>query len=165
MNDEDFEHQKKRIQTLTERWVKPLGMNWGRLHIVYERDSGVFQELRQKFCDTSHDRGGRGLAFCTSDWRYAESTIYWNMFMVFGLDDDELEEFYVHELMHVFLSEMREDGISHEERVATSLAKAFIWFRDSLIEQGAVEPPAVKKPNRRRRDHVDPAMLNPIKTT
>jgi hypothetical protein len=141
MNDEEFELQKKRIQVLTERWVKPLGMNWGRIHFVYHRDSGDFQEQREKYCDTSKDGSGRGLAFCTSDWRYAESTIQFNLLVVAGEDDDALEEFYVHELMHVFLSEMRESGIDHEERVATTLAKAFVWLRDALLEKR--EQPAI----------------------
>jgi hypothetical protein len=125
MNDEEFELQKKRIQVLTERWVKPLGMNWGRIHFVYHRDSGDFQEQREKYCDTSKDGSGRGLAFCTSDWRYAESTIQFNLLVVAGEDDDALEEFYVH----------------HEERVATTLAKAFVWLRDALLEKR--EQPAI----------------------
>lgn len=135
MNDEEFERQKKRIQTLTERWLKPLGMNWGRLHIVYERDSGRFEEERAKYGRADERGTGTCLAFCRTDWRYAESTIVFNILCVVDLDDDELDEAYVHELMHVFLNEMREEGIDHEERVATSLAKAFVWLRDALTEQ------------------------------
>lgn len=35
-------------------------------------------------------------------------------------------------LMHVFLNEMREEGIDHEERVATMLSKAFLWTREAM---------------------------------
>lgn len=51
------------------------------------------------------------------------------------MSDEEIEYVVVHELMHVFLNEMREQGQQHEERVATLLAKAFLWVRDQTREE------------------------------
>ena len=52
------------------------------------------------------------------------------------LSKKEIEKVVVHELMHVFLNETREEGIDHEERVATQLQKAFFWIRNGIMEDG-----------------------------
>jgi predicted SprT family Zn-dependent metalloprotease len=49
------------------------------------------------------------------------------------MDADSIEKIVVHELMHVFLNEMREKGIDHEERVATMLSQAFLWVKESQV--------------------------------
>lgn len=48
------------------------------------------------------------------------------------IGDKELERCFVHELMHIFLSETGDDWLDHEERVASTLTKAFLWQRDKL---------------------------------
>lgn len=140
MDDAEYEHQKARIQALIERWLKPLGLHWGRTTFIYERDSGEFQRLRDEHCGDNSGLDRPAVAFCTADWRYGQASIYFNMLVVAGEDDDVLEEYFVHELMHIFLSEMREEGRDHEERVATTLAKAFLWLRDHLAEQQSDAP-------------------------
>lgn len=130
MNDEEFEKQKARIQTLTERWVKPLGLGWWDIGVVYERD--IF-EVDGK---PAPDAVGK----CTANWRYAHACLTFNMPLVRQQTDEQLERIFLHELMHIFLNEARENGddwLDHEERVASTLTKAFLWLRDHLSEQMA----------------------------
>lgn len=56
------------------------------------------------------------------DWQYRRATITWNMEAVARQSDEELEQVFVHEVMHIHLNEMREEGLAHEERVASTLA-------------------------------------------
>jgi hypothetical protein len=48
--------------------------------------------------------------------------------------------------MHIFVNEMRwtadnsDDSIDHEERVVSTLTKAFLWLRDHLVEQQQQQP-------------------------
>ena len=139
MNDQEFEAQTERIRVLAERWAKPLGLGWWHVRLKFERDSDEFAER------TKATGAATTLAVCTADWRYMEATITWNMRLVAAQDDDELERDVLHELMHVFLKEISVDDPNHrasEERVATTLAKAFIWIRD-FVQDG--EPPAFKR--------------------
>lgn len=123
MTDSEYEAQKARIQALIERWVKPLGLAWWKLNFEWERD-------RCKDDVTLGDGYSTHVAMrCYADWRYMEATIIVFLPSVAERRDDELEPLFVHELMHVFLREMREKGLDHEERVATTLAKAFVWVR------------------------------------
>lgn len=128
MNDAEFEAQKGRLRELAQRWAKPLGLGWWEITHEYARDG---YEPPKEPAD-----GAKSVAHCKPDWRYAHALIVWNMAAVADTEDEELEYIFVHELMHIFLHEMRwydhEHGLDHEERVATTLAKAFLWLRDEL---------------------------------
>ncbi len=70
----------------------------------------------------------------TSDWRYRLAEICVNVPGIADQGDEELEAYYVHELMHIFLSEMamtrdQADARDHEERTAKTLADAFLWIQ------------------------------------
>ena len=52
-----------------------------------------------------------------SDWRYLSAAIKFNMPALAGQTDEEIEIKVVHELCHILICEMREDGVDHEERV------------------------------------------------
>ena len=59
------------------------------------------------------------------------------------MTDAELEKVFVHECMHLLLHETRAGtvcdcpwDIRHEERVATTLQKAFQWIWDAAYEAG-----------------------------
>jgi hypothetical protein len=75
------------------------------------------------------ENGGFLAGFCDCEWKYetAHITIYTKA--IRHLSKEAIEEVVIHELVHVFLNEMREDGIDHEERVATQLQKAFSWVK------------------------------------
>jgi len=123
MNDAEFDVQKARIGKLIERWVKPIGLGWWALDFAYVRDD--FQVDGKNEPETIMSTSAR--------WRYLTATISCNMPRVAEQSDDKLERQFVHELTHVFVNECREDGkdwLDHEERVATTLADAFLWIRE-----------------------------------
>ena len=127
MKTKGFKRQRRRVRRLADRWVKPLGLSWWRVdHLYYDR--------RKRF----KTKRGEVLFYVRADWRYAQAAIDVNLPLVAQMSDEELEEYYVHELSHIFLSEMRPakgDGDDHEERVATTLAKAFVWLRGAVEER------------------------------
>lgn len=107
-------------------WSKWLGLNYGKVNLVfvdYIKDAG----------DTYINIGVAGK--CEADWRYQESYVYLALNVLRDMDKHDIELVVVHELMHVMLNEMREEGIDHEERVATNLQKAFFWVRDGVREE------------------------------
>lgn len=130
MNDAEYEAQKQRLRDLSHKWVEALGLGWWNIQLEYARDNYEPAE--------GNTRNGE-LARCKTDWRYGHACITWNMLVLPGIDDEELELAFLHELMHIFLNEMRwartndSDSLDHEERVASTLTKAFLWFRDSLL--------------------------------
>lgn len=129
MTDAEYKASRRRLLALSAKWLKPLGLNWWDIDLAYARDD--YEPPGTTARDDS-------LAHCKVDWRYGHATITWNMPLVATQSDDQLERAFVHELMHIFLHEMRwardqtEDSLDHEERVATILTKAFLWLRDSL---------------------------------
>ena len=126
MKDSEFEATKERIRIIRDFWAEKLGLLWWTVHYNYRDDSAYFQE----------PNGVQAAARCRPEWRYLEASIDLNMPQLFGMDDDELEKIIVHEMMHILLHEMRnfdeEAGLKHEERVATTFTKAFLWVRDFL---------------------------------
>lgn len=123
MNDAAFKHQMARVEKIHQHWAYTLGLrNWS-IQRAYHR--GPFSD---KDNEEHHS-----IAECKSDWRYLHAIISWDLTEIEDLDDEALEGHVVHELMHVFLEELRhpcDDFMAHEERIASSLAQAFIWVRN-----------------------------------
>lgn len=70
------------------------------------------------------------------DWRYATCTLQINEPELLEMNKRDAEFVIVHELCHALVNEMREEGIDHEERVVTGLAKAFLWTETDCKESG-----------------------------
>lgn len=128
MNDKEYQIEKKRIQTLIKKWVKPIGLGWWNIRFEYERadkNSG----------DTTYapmDIGGYYETVmetrCDPYYLNAAITVYCRVTK--EMSDEDLELAFVHELMHVFLSPMHtKQTRKEEELVATKLAQGFIWSR------------------------------------
>lgn len=132
MTDAEYETQKARIEGFLTRWLKPLGLGYWYIRCIYYRDSGEYQEC------AGEGSSSNALAEVDVDWQYCQARIAFNVFRFATVDDAEAEYAVVHELMHVFLNEMREDGINHEERVATMLAKGILWADAIHREESAV---------------------------
>ena len=47
------------------------------------------------------------------------------------MDEDEIEKVIIHELLHVVVNEMRDPGVTHEERGVASLSRV-LWWRKNL---------------------------------
>ena len=120
MNDREFAKQKRRIKALIEKWVRPIGLGQWTIKFEYSRDR----------LGDSHVAEYDLLAKTTCSWEYKHGMVEFSMPGVAQVDDEELERAFVHELMHIFLNEMRDwkDDNNHEERVATELASAFLWM-------------------------------------
>lgn len=135
MTDAEYEAQRERVRPLFEKWVRALGLGWWELKLEFERE-----ESAAPITGTQYHTGTWGTAFlCNVDWRYSRGTITAYMPLLGSMSDEELERSVVHELCHVFLNEARtadkDDWLDHEERVATTLTKAFLWLRDSVREE------------------------------
>lgn len=116
MTDREFRLHRRRVLALANRWIRPLGLGWWRFDFEWHR-SGF---------------DGHTLMRCASSWRYMEAHIDVDLAQVAQLaDDDRLEEVVVHELLHPILSEMGsgDEATMHEERVASTLQRAFIATR------------------------------------
>lgn len=136
MNDREYEETKARIVALVERWVRATGLGWWKITSAYDRTGGDFAEAIERTGNFQRGSAAR----CFAEWRYGIATILWNMPLIAEFDDEELEMVVVHELMHVFLNEMaspKPADLAHEERVATSLQKAFMWARDAARDEGS----------------------------
>lgn len=154
LTDVEYEAQKARVNALVDQWVKPIGLGWWRIDICWERDDPPLSQATPHF---------RTLMSCRAEWKYllAEITVY--LAAIRDLDDERLEYAFVHELMHIFLAEMRvtsedeaEHQRDHEERVATTLAQALLWLRDSVREEA--EANAAMPRNRAERAENRPEM-------
>jgi hypothetical protein len=142
MKDEAFQQQRKRVLDLAARWVKPIGLGWWLVHINFHDHAW------------SDPNGRADMESCLMDvyvdWRYLEATIRVDATEIADVDDDRLEYAFVHELVHIFVREMRvsyekgdkleewqsQEQIDHEERVCSMLAHALIWTRKAGMEQG-----------------------------
>ncbi len=109
--------QQARLERIWRRWHGRLGMYGWDIRRDYHDGEFVAQD---------GEASGQALASTHVDWRYKHGSIAWNTALAAGMDDERLEYALVHEIMHVWLHEMRTEGLDHEERVATELAWAFL---------------------------------------
>ena len=140
MNDAEFERQATRIRTLAEWWIPRIGLAWWQIDLAFTRDD--FEVDGRAAPDT--------LAKTHANWRYGHACITWNMPRVAGQSDGDLETAFVHELQHIFLNEARENGkdwLDHEERVASTYTKAFLWLRNILEGSADHAPQEGLEPN------------------
>jgi hypothetical protein len=123
VNDTEFAMLKAKLEALGERWVDTLRLNTWEISYLFDRDSGHFIEQH-----------GECAAECVVKWQYMHAGIYFNMLELLELDDRKIEIIFVHELMHIFLKELRktDDGMEdHEERVAQMLTMAMLSAREA----------------------------------
>lgn len=117
---------KQKIQTYVTKWLKPLGLLWWDVNVVYLDKP---KELNDKefFSDS-----GMILGKTHVNWQYGLATVYFNVPAFDEMKDEDIEEVVVHELVHILVNEMREPDMHHEERVVTGLTKAFLWTKEGL---------------------------------
>jgi len=107
---------KKLINKYMKWWVKWTGLDF---HTI----TTIFVDFWEGGMDAD--------AICEARWEYLDHTITFNVTHLLSKSDEYIEAVIVHELMHIFLNEMQSDAvdISHEERCASQLQKAFMWVR------------------------------------
>ncbi len=125
MDDKTFRKEKRRVEGFLRKWLKPLGLLWWNIEVEYDRTADL---------SVTAPEGRSVAAKCKVDWQYKQATITFNVPEIGELNDGGLERVVVHELMHIFLNEMRsyDTDSDHEERVASDLASAFLWVRDGV---------------------------------
>lgn len=125
MNDKEYITEKKRIQKLIKKWVKPLGLGWWYIDFTYNRDNSD-ESLEYKPREV--DGKWEWVMVTSCDPAYLRARIICNLKVVKDLDDYDLEHSFVHELMHIFMATIHSPKtIMAEETIATQLARAFIW--------------------------------------
>lgn len=143
MTDKDFNTQKQRIRKLIKKWHKTLGLNWFRIEYVYSRErhsDGPSNYEPEGDWDTAAD--------CLADANYLTATITFYLPNLVNIKDDELEEIYLHECMHVFLKPMQtKQKAAEEERVATMLARAMVWAGE-FIKPEKKDKPTSRRPRK-----------------
>ena len=110
---------KKRVTKYLKKWTYLLGLRWWQIYVCWSDDHDSFNR-----------DGSTVVARTFSDWRYMTATVTFYLPAIKDKTDEELEMYVIHELCHVLVNEMREQGIDHEERVVTTLQKAFFWTRN-----------------------------------
>lgn len=116
---------RKKIKRYLKKWVQPLGLLWWKIDAYYYDDP---MEMVRQFTVTDDNIT---YASVDTDWRYLRATIKFNLPAIAGRTDEEIESTVVHELCHILVCEMRENGVDHEERVVTGLQRAFFWTREA----------------------------------
>ena len=134
MTDAEFEQLKGRIDTIIDEWRECLGLNSWHILFYYHRDSGAYIESGEGLTAGSK-------AHTSALWAYLDATIHFNLSGLIAYTDAELEVVVVHEYMHIFVHEMRsvtnceceQFDIRHEERVCTTLQRAFVWTKEHFL--------------------------------
>lgn len=134
MTDKEYNTQKARIRILFKRWRSLLGLSGWQINHNFFDDTGYFQD---KDASLNGESAPGCLAFTTVSWEYLEASIFWNLPSILPLTDPELEDVLVHECTHILLKEMQAwkscdcpHDMRHEERVCTTIARAFVQTKD-----------------------------------
>jgi hypothetical protein len=128
MKDKDCQIQIKRIRTLKKKWHSVLGLNWWRVDYDYSDQEGPRGEGTYAPPNATEWISPMET---TADPYYLKAAITFYLPHIIDMSDDELEEGFLHELMHVFLSPMHSRKTAKEEElVATKLAQAVKWTHE-----------------------------------
>lgn len=111
--------QRRRIRALGNKWQKRLALNHWRVRHHYHHASSDMPTGQEDAHSVTY-----------ASWNYLDADIHWNLENLADLEDDYLEEIFVHELMHMHLA-----GFPHNkqldhihERTATELALSFVFL-------------------------------------
>ena len=127
MTDKEYAFQKKRVLDLRKKWHSLLGLGWWKVEFNFCREP---KDSSEKSTYAPKAVGGfwSVVMETSSDPYYLTANVTCYLTECMKLDDSDLEETYLHEMMHIFLAPMQHNKKSgEEERVATSLARAFQW--------------------------------------
>lgn len=113
--------KKKTIKKLFHKWTYCLGLRWWNVKLCLYDDP---QDIIKHF-QTVENIHVVAVSYC--DWRYTSCTIDINFPAIRQMNKNDAEKVIIHELCHALVNEMREEGVEHEERVATILTNAFTW--------------------------------------
>lgn len=116
----------KKIKKICNKWIYRLGLRWWEVEVHYVEDP---QDVIDIF-KTNDNEIVIGRTYV--DWKYMSANVYLNIPSMLNMTHNQIERIIVHELLHILVNEMREDGIDHEERVVTLLTKAVFWIKADI---------------------------------
>ena len=108
---------KKLLRKNYRWWVRWLGLGYWTMSMAF--CSGLKKASNNIWL----------AGYCHVEWKYLKAWVTFYPKAMRQMTEWEIERVVIHELMHVFLNEMRETGLDHEERCATQLQKAFSWVK------------------------------------
>jgi len=117
----EYKRAKKRFTEIALPWASRMGLKWWDLHFHFHK------KTPEHF---KRSDGGEAGVRVVPRWEYLHAYFEVNTPGIAELSDTELEVVIVHELCHVLVNEMREEGIKHEERVCSRLSQAFLWTKE-----------------------------------
>lgn len=106
-----------KVEKLFKKWRPLLGLSAWDIRRLY---------FDGPYLQPDGDVSTGSYACCSVSWPYMQATMHFGVDAMGDLDDRDLEVVVVHELAHILVNEMREDGIDHEERVTTTVAWALV---------------------------------------
>lgn len=111
----------RKFSKLVWKWRYKTWVSWWDIDVRYfsGKEYAKIEGYKKRHASGS-------IATCHTDWRYLTACIDVNKSAIKDMNEEEIEYVVVHEIAHIFLNEMREKGIKHEERTATILARSFI---------------------------------------
>lgn len=147
MNDAEAEVQRQRILELNAKWLRPLGLLWWHIDFIWHREplpDGPLNLRPAISCNVQN----RVSMQVTSQWEYLTATLEVDLRIIEEMDDETLEQRYLHELCHILLAGLacmeadeNHDGYRRlEEYTATTLANAFQWVSTMLARVVEPEP-------------------------
>lgn len=145
--DSSYRRERKRIERLAEKWLKPLGLLWWHVKISYQRTplTGANPNAPSDWVS---------VARCEVSWAYQDVTLTFVLTETEDMTDERLEYAFVHECSHALVNEMRgtpEGECSpHEERVVTHLARAFVWVFEAGEAKGKRAKPVANKVKKKK---------------
>jgi hypothetical protein len=129
MTDKEYRDEKKRLQGLINKWVNPIGLGWYDIKFVWVR-SEYDNSVSAYSPIVGKDQRYTCIMATSVDYFYRMASITFFMEVSIQYSPEDLEEYFVHELMHIFLKPLQDKRkFAEEELVATSLAKGFIYIR------------------------------------
>lgn len=118
----------KKLKQICNKWIYRLGLKWWEVELNFVIDKA---EAYKMF---GYDQESVVVARSFPDWRYMTCRIYFNFPAMKSKSEIEVEKIVIHELCHALVNEMREEGLEHEERVVTTLTKAFLWTEADCLK-------------------------------
>lgn len=121
LSEREAAKQAKRLTKLANKWVDLIGLKQWEISFSISDETLTLGHGSDE---------SEQAAVCWSLWQYLEAGITFSGPFLLQADDDELEAVFLHELMHLHLSELRppedddDDHVRHEERVTTLLSRA-----------------------------------------
>jgi len=97
------------------KWKQKLWLHMWHIDCVYRTYVRPSEDTPDGMTVTASTR---------SAWMYFTATIDFSIDQLADMEENDIEKIVIHELLHIVVNEMREDGIDHEERVVSHLSTA-----------------------------------------